>query len=472
MATPLRTEQEWARQYPVPESTVEDILVSLWNFPVARTDLAPEHRAALKQFLANEFMQLTLSRATTTQLFVRGHASDSGEEPANIALSRERAEKAARFLVSEGFPARQVRAEWAGSSEPADPGSSGYAAARNRRVDIVRFAPSEPAPLPPTDIEPPPPPPKQEPGFKIPTLPGPSSLTVDIPLDIPLPPIKTAVLIIEGKMGGTLKVKVDDKGGGWGGGAAIKDGKLVAKFEAKIKEDLKAKVSFEPPSRDKSMVLKVGGEFKIGHLDSQIGVQSKLNFLYFEFSFEAFTLPEIELGDVHVSMTLKPTLKIEVGPGPAMIARLAPLGAAAGEILASAAGPLAVAILVNGGTIYAIEYAKEESVRFTQLLARREGVAARVAYEIVGVAAEADFAERRSQWRNTSDRMGPAFDEGVGAVNALIKDPATRDKKRSEWAQKFAADGAQNFTEIRTRVFEAIGKYENNGETEAPVTTL
>jgi hypothetical protein len=470
MAIPVREEQEWARRYPVPNAKEEDILLSLWNYPVAKTDLLPEHRASLKKFLSGDFLQVQLTRTTQSVLYVRGHASDSGEAPANIALSRDRAQKVMRFLVSEGIPASQIHVEWAGASEPADTGASGYAAARNRRVDVVRFVPPVPEDLPPIGTDPPPPAPEPppEPGFKIPKGAQPSSLTIDIPLDIPLPPIRTAEVLIDGKIGGVLKLKVDDKGGGWGGGLAINNGKLTAKFETKIMDDLKAKINFEPKSAGKDAALKVGGEVKIGTLDTTVGLQTKLpNFVYCEFAFEAFRLPDIELGDVHVSMTMKPTLKIDVGPGPALLARI---GVGAGGAAGIVAGTVVFSALLIVGTAKTVEYAKEESIRYTKLLARRSGVAARVAYEIVGNQAEVRFREQQLQWTNTLDRMGPSFDEGVALVNAQLR-KGDREKLRNDWTAKYAA-GSQDFGDIQERVFGAIGKYEKGDDAEDPTSRL
>jgi hypothetical protein len=467
MAIPVREEQEWARKYPVPNSDAVDVVLSLWNYPVARTDLTAEHRAALKKFLAGDYLKIGLTRTMDTLLFVTGHASDSGDGPANVALSRDRAQKVARFLISEGFPSAQIRVEWSGSSEPIDTGSSGYAAARNRRVELERFVPPVVEQLPPTDLDPVP---RPEPQFKIPQGSGPSSLTIDIPIEFELPPIRTAEVLIGGKIGGVLKLKIDDKGGGWGGGLAIKDGKLTAKFEQKLTDDLKGKISFESPGNGKGAALKVGGEYKLfGTLDTHVGLQSKLpNFVYAEFSFEEARMPDVELGDVHVSMTFKPTLKIDVGPGPAMLARL---GVTAGGAATVAAGALLGSALLVVGTAKAVDYAKQESLNLTRLLARRSGVAARVSYEILGLPAETPFAEIRMDWRRTLDGMGPPFDAGVASVNAMLKDPSVREQKRTEWARRYA-NGSQNFTEIQTRVFEAIGGYENGDEMQEPAARL
>lgn len=468
MAIPVREEQEWARRYPVPHSRVEDILLSLWNYPVAKTDLTPEHRAALKKFLQGDFLKAYLAGETDTLLFVRGHASDSGEAGANIALSRERAQKVARFLISEGFPASQVRAEWAGSSEPQETGASGYAAARNRRVDVVRVVPPVEEPLPPIGEDPPPPAPKPEPGFRIPKAAQPSSLTIDLPVDFKLPPIETAELVFAGKIGGTLKVKVDDRGGGWGGGLAIADGKLTAKFEEKLLDGLKGKINFTPPSGKDGAVLKVGGETHVGTMDVNVGLQTRLpHFVYTEFSFEYIRMPDMEFGDVRVSMVFKPTLKIEIGPGPAMLERIGVTAGGAGVI---AAGTVIGTAVVIVGVAKVVDSAKQASLAHTRLIARRDGVAARVAFEIVGLAAEQGFRERRVEWMRTVDAMAPSFDAGVESVNALLRH-GDREKLRAEWTAKYASD-SQDFREIQGRVLKAVGYQDKGDEGEDPAMRL
>jgi len=301
----------------------------------------------------------------------------------------------------------------------------------------------------------------------------PSSLTTDIPLDIELPPLRFPDVIIGGKIGGVLKVKVDDKGGGWGGGLAISNGNLTAKFEEKITNDLKAKISFEPKSGEKSAVLKVGSEIKLfGNLDTTVGMQSKLpTFVYCEFAFEAARLPDIELGDVHVSMTLKPTLKLEIGPGPALLARL---GVTAGTAAGVAAGTLIFSALLIAATAKVVDNAKQESIATTKLLARRTGVAARVAWEVTAAAnagrGEVEFRAERVQWLNTLDGMGPSFDAGAESVNALLR-KGDREALRAAWTTKYGA-GSTQFADVKNKVLEVLGPYVKGDETEDPASRL
>ena len=66
--------------------------------------------------------------------------------------------------------------------------------------------------------------------------------------------------------------------------------------------------------------------------------------------------------------------------------------------------------------------------------------------------------------------MGPSFDAGVESVNALLR-KGDREKLRGEWTTKFA-NGSQIYTDVQTRVFEAIGNYDKGEDTEDPVSRL
>jgi hypothetical protein len=109
---------------------------------------------------------------------------------------------------------------------------------------------------------------------------------------------------------------------------------------------------------------------------------------------------------------------------------LARLGLTAGGAGVVVAGTVVGSALLIVGTAKTVEYAKEGSIRYTRLLARGSGVAARVAYEIVGGAAEADFRQQRLEWTRTLDQMGPEFDAGVESVNVLLR-KGDREKRRT-----------------------------------------
>ena len=83
-----------------------------------------------------EAVRLLRERPALEVLLV-GHADERGDEATNHALSVDRAEAAAVFLVERGVDRARIRVEGRGASEPADPRSTPAAHSRNRRVEVV-----------------------------------------------------------------------------------------------------------------------------------------------------------------------------------------------------------------------------------------------------------------------------------------------------------------------------------------------
>ncbi|MDD3799710.1 MAG: OmpA family protein [Novosphingobium sp.] len=79
---------------------------------------------------------------------ITGHTDNIGNEPGNLALSRERAEAVERALIRRGIPADGLRASGVGSSQPA-PGLD-PADPANRRIE---FSVIETVPLKPTPVD-------------------------------------------------------------------------------------------------------------------------------------------------------------------------------------------------------------------------------------------------------------------------------------------------------------------------------
>jgi hypothetical protein len=481
MSDARKEEKDWARDHPVPESTDFGMELSLWNYPIGKSDLSADHQQALRRFLANELLGKGSATPSKTELRLRGHASDTGDDRTNVALASARADKVSRFLQEQGFSRDQITARGEGAGHPMDDTGDGLALARNRRVDVVKFTPSQPVIRPPVDIEDTggDPVPDPTPAFKIPKSLVPSSASVELPVNIELPKYVSPNLIIGGKIEGSLKIKVDDKGGGWGGSMVVKDGKLTPKVVIEVNKHVNAKIGIEGGKDGGPPVLKLGFENKAIPLKPEIGVQASVLFVYMNFTLLEIPLPDIQLGEVKISMVFTGKAKLEFGPGPALAARLAPVVAGAGEVVggvAVASGALAIAavvtVVVIGGTIYAIDAAKQGGIDYAMLLARRSGIASRVAWEIIGADGEASFREQRLRWLQTVDGMGPSFDAGVGAVNAVLKSTKDREAKAAAWKARFSADGNQDFTTLHKRVIAELGGDANDPAAGTPVDSL
>lgn len=478
MATTLvpTAETDWANAHPVPESSVAADLLTLWNYPVGKSALSTTHQQAIRAFLQNELLG---PASSPVELTVRGHASDSGDAQRNVALSRDRAQAVAEYLRQQGF--RTIDVSWAGATEPLDPGSSGLALARNRRVDIRKYIPSKPDALPPIDLggppdaEPAPAPPQPQSAGASPSLPTPSSASFELPISQSVPTLTTSEIVITSKVEGTLKVKVDDNGGGWGGSLILKDGSWTpsAKLETEIRKGFTGKIGFEPPASGEPATLKVGADAKNWWLKPEMGLQVKPNFLYLNITLTDVAFPDIEVSGLHVSMVFVGKLKCEIGPGPAMLLRLRGAVTTSAELLTAVAplaattaavgGALGVTVLIIGGTAYAIQQAKEDGLQFARLLAQRDGASSRVALEVIGTDAQVAYADRKLQWGKTQISMDSDFKTGVKGVEAMLGKPDDRTAKATAWTAQFAADGTADFTLIRERVFQVLGGYNKDG---------
>lgn len=70
-------------------------------------------------------------------VFLRGHADDRGNEPANQRLSERRASETARYLREQGISLDRIEIEGVGEREPADRSGTEAARAKNRRVEVI-----------------------------------------------------------------------------------------------------------------------------------------------------------------------------------------------------------------------------------------------------------------------------------------------------------------------------------------------
>lgn len=448
MATPLRTEQDWARQHPVPESTEEGMLLSLWNYPVAKSDLAPKHRAALDWFLSVELLGSGSTGRSKTEIYLTGHASDTGDDAANEMLSRQRAEKVARYLKSRDVPQETIHVDWAGANDPVDRGNTGLAAARNRRVDVRKFFPSEPERRPPVDIIEPPPPPGRVPTFKLPP-PQMSTVTIEDTVTVDFPRRATPWYVISGKIDIILKLKTTDDGDGFAAGIKTSStGKFGIKADGEIARHIKSKFSVDVDPDKRSANVKLGAELTDKPFKPEIGIQAKLDFFYLTVLLRETELDEFEAGGQHFSGTMSMKGTLNFAPGPAALL---------------VASPIIVALLILGLTVKGIEAAEAEQTRTARLWAAREGVAARIAWELAGMDAVAAFDARRHDWRNANIAMEAEFIAGANEINRLLQTPEGRNVRNREWKKKYAADNTADFQTLFGRVFDNVGGHEPEG---------
>lgn len=483
MALALLTEEErWWRAHPNPETNVSGDTLTLWNYPVARSELANPHRAAVDNFLQIE----GLAEPMTVELKVRGHASPTGENTANRNLALARAQAVEKYLQSLGAQSKNIHATSAGSSEPLDGDRSGFGLARDRRVVIVKLTP---------------PPPKNEGGALLPD---------DLPPQSPGPPPIIKGVKVEGSFGtrpviiahsqvviavslsGTFKASAQDPGGGVILGAALKNGKFSGKVEGELIAGVAGKFTIKPPSAAGPPTIEAGAKFEGVIGTPEVGVQNPPKEAPVCFGYIKFTIGEVPLladpRDPTSKITFKGEVKFDVGPGPGMIKNLAELevwlgGTAAAEgftaaeltaagiggggivgATAAVGGAIAIFVVINGVVIYAVHQAKVEADAYCAILARRDGKAARVAWAIVGDAGAKHFLDRETQWTRAvaSVQMLEAFRQGRKDVEQFLRETETRDTKVAAWRAKYDAAGTMNSAHIRQRVYEDVGGIERD----------
>ncbi len=83
----------------------------------------------------NELSELLKSKPGW-KLWIAGHTDNSGNDQANLDLSRRRAEAVKTYLVSKGVDANQLRTEYYGSNKPIDTNDTPEGRQKNRRVEM------------------------------------------------------------------------------------------------------------------------------------------------------------------------------------------------------------------------------------------------------------------------------------------------------------------------------------------------
>jgi outer membrane protein OmpA-like peptidoglycan-associated protein len=100
------------------------------SFDPGRADIKPNFRPVLDQFASS----LVQNPASVIQII--GHTDASGNDAANVQLSRERANATRDYLASRGVTANRMMTDGRGEREPVASNDTEAGRARNRRVEI------------------------------------------------------------------------------------------------------------------------------------------------------------------------------------------------------------------------------------------------------------------------------------------------------------------------------------------------
>lgn len=99
-------------------------------FATGLATLTPAARASLDKLLSER------EDRTYTQVTVTGYTDSVGNDAANLALSKRRAETVASYLKAHGLKAQAVSVTGRGSADPVASNATAEGRASNRRVDI------------------------------------------------------------------------------------------------------------------------------------------------------------------------------------------------------------------------------------------------------------------------------------------------------------------------------------------------
>lgn len=448
------TERDWARAHPQPRSQAEGERLTLWNYPVAGAALAPAHAQALDAFSA---IELGLAPAACrTEFHVIGHASPSGAEAQNLALSQQRAEGVAAHLRRRG--ARQVTLTWMGAEAPLDTSGSGLAQARNRRVEVGKFDPAPPSKEVPLRAGPP----RSDavPGRPAQAADGGEGLTVKRPFETRRLRVRIRDLALDLRLIGEIELSAQTGEGARVLKGAVEGGKLAPEAEALITDGVCGIVGVQSGEGGQPATLKAGAQLERIAGKPEIGVQAGTQFAYVEFELSEVPLLAFELRGARITARFSGKLRLDIGPSEAAAARLAKWLAPAAPAAGAVAGAVAAAVVINGGTALLAQNARAEGLRLMEQLAERDGVATRVAHEVLGTDATPLAREQELQWCKLEGGTRAAFQAGVQQVEQLLRSlgPNGREARRKRWDAAYAAGlNAQDFPKVQRQVLDALG---------------
>lgn len=102
-------------------------------FETGQARIRPESAPLLDEVVA------LLRQNGALKLVVEGHTDNVGTSPANLELSRRRAQAVVQYLSGQGIAAARLRAEGRGDTEPVADNRSEQGRAQNRRVVLSRL---------------------------------------------------------------------------------------------------------------------------------------------------------------------------------------------------------------------------------------------------------------------------------------------------------------------------------------------
>jgi hypothetical protein len=405
-----------------------------------------------------------VAQQTGSLVLIDGHASATGPEAANLALSAARARAAAEYLerAATPVPRSRIRLLFHGSAQPWAPSVGTGEVARNRRVQ-VRIREAEPV-MQRTPLEPPAYEEESGPTLRAADVVPGAVLKVKIPLfSLTAVPTSTVILYPALEFNGKAEIVTSlpaqgvvtwEKGKGWSGALKLKlaDGLDVEATGTSVTASLKG-VALTPEVKvDLGELIKP--PFKV------VTIAFSVPMLKTEpFDLGSF-IPELAGMKVKLEGTVK--LKVAVGPGPAVLEAMAP--AAAADLAASGivAGAVVGGVLYTGLSMYLIDRAHKAGEQWAATVNRRSGYAWRIAAEAADLGRPAVDTPVWNRAKGRLRRFRTAGDQAYadGYVGWTLAESALRTTEsglRHELLQAMRDANNGNLDAIQRAVFLQIG---------------
>lgn len=466
VANPQRVAEEelkWYREHPEPRSSEDRGELTLCNFPVAKADLAPAHVKAIEAFGAPALLPES-PQHPRSDFAVRGHASTTGSEQSNESLALRRAENVAAVLSGMGL--QVVRVSSAGSSEPAQEGTDPQVLARNRRVTVLRELDGYPE----APEKPPPPPPDR-----------PSGLAPDtrLKIDLALPVLHAPKVDIAPYLIGDLRVflkgtKTDPVAAG-----VITSGgqpELTEEFAKVLAEQVVGpRLGVSGGEANEPLKINVAIAAEEWFRSPKVAYQHDKYFVYFNFTaVNAKLLPVVDFNGAEVYLEFSGNIKFELGPSDRALDTY-PRTTEPGPDVTGTVGEfvpvkseraLVIAETITEAGKHASALAQDDIKNMVLNLARRDGAASRVAWEVLGeVDGRLEWERTRYEWGKhvdpeAKDAWVAGSDQVEGFLINLEKEKKGARKERQEsWKGKYTA-GSKTFEWVRESAFQSLKGYD------------
>lgn len=113
------------------EATPRTFTFDTLNFETGKSDIRAADAADVNDVAS------TLSRFPNTRIRIAGYADTRGNEAANVALGKARADSVKAALVAKGIAGDRIETATGGTSDPVDTNATAAGRAENRRTELV-----------------------------------------------------------------------------------------------------------------------------------------------------------------------------------------------------------------------------------------------------------------------------------------------------------------------------------------------